>query len=97
MRNNLRVLTQRLPTGNVWRMKMLLNFLNSLSEQQRNALALSCDTSVGYLRKACSTGQKLGPAICVALERSTRGAITRQMLRPDDWAKIWPELEQDDA
>jgi DNA-binding transcriptional regulator YdaS (Cro superfamily) len=80
--------------GKVSRMKQLLELLNSISEQQRNTIALSCGTSVGYLRKACSTGQKLGPALCVALERATGGVVTRQALRPDDWAAIWPELEK---
>jgi DNA-binding transcriptional regulator YdaS (Cro superfamily) len=26
------------------------------------------------------------------LERVTDGAVNRRMLRPDDWAEIWPEL-----
>lgn len=29
---------------------------------------------------------------CVAIERATNGAVTRQDLRPDDWRDIWPEL-----
>lgn len=29
---------------------------------------------------------------CVAIEQATKGAITRQDLRPNDWAAIWPEL-----
>jgi DNA-binding transcriptional regulator YdaS (Cro superfamily) len=29
---------------------------------------------------------------CVAIERATNGAVTRQDLRPDDWQDIWPEL-----
>lgn len=29
---------------------------------------------------------------CAAIEAATLGAITRQELRPDDWAYIWPEL-----
>lgn len=31
---------------------------------------------------------------CVAIERATNGAVTRQDLRPDDWRDIWPELAQ---
>lgn len=27
-----------------------------------------------------------------AIERFTGGAVTRQQMRPDDWADIWPEL-----
>lgn len=29
---------------------------------------------------------------CVRIEQLTGGAVTRQMLRPDDWAQIWPDL-----
>lgn len=29
---------------------------------------------------------------CASIEQLTAGAVTRQMLRPDDWAEIWPEL-----
>jgi DNA-binding transcriptional regulator YdaS (Cro superfamily) len=29
---------------------------------------------------------------CVAIERVTKKAVTRQELRPDDWHLIWPEL-----
>jgi DNA-binding transcriptional regulator YdaS (Cro superfamily) len=32
---------------------------------------------------------------CVAIERATGGAVTRQDLRPDDWQSIWPELAQE--
>lgn len=31
-------------------------------------------------------------ANCVAIERATKGAVTRRDLRPDDWHLIWPEL-----
>lgn len=31
-------------------------------------------------------------AQCVRIEQLTQGAVTRQMLRPSDWASIWPDL-----
>ena len=31
---------------------------------------------------------------CVAIERTTNGAVTRRDLRPDDWHLIWPELAE---
>lgn len=34
------------------------------------------------------------PANCVAIERATGGAVTRQDLRPQDWHLIWPELSE---
>ncbi|MGO4326758.1 transcriptional regulator [Cupriavidus sp. 2TAF22] len=32
------------------------------------------------------------PVIARKLERLTGGRVTRQMVCPDDWAEIWPEL-----
>ncbi|MDA8456024.1 helix-turn-helix domain-containing protein [Acidovorax sp. GBBC 3334] len=32
------------------------------------------------------------PINCVAIEQATDGRVTRQDLRPHDWASIWPEL-----
>ncbi len=29
---------------------------------------------------------------CVAIEKATNGAVTRQQLRPNDWEAHWPEL-----
>lgn len=29
---------------------------------------------------------------CVEIEVLTNGQVTRQLLRPDDWHEIWPEL-----
>ncbi|MEF8755966.1 MAG: helix-turn-helix domain-containing protein [Accumulibacter sp.] len=38
-------------------------------------------------------GKRRFPAeLCAAIERATGGAVTRRDLRPDDWARIWPEL-----
>ena len=32
------------------------------------------------------------PKHCVAIERISKGQITRQLLRPDDFADYWPDL-----
>ncbi|MFY4013991.1 transcriptional regulator [Achromobacter xylosoxidans] len=29
---------------------------------------------------------------CADIERVTAGAVSRRDLRPEDWARIWPEL-----
>lgn len=29
---------------------------------------------------------------CVSIEQVTKGVVTRQELRPDDWQLIWPDL-----
>jgi len=33
---------------------------------------------------------------CAAVERMTKGEVTRRDLRPDDWHLIWPELADPD-
>ncbi|WP_374257656.1 transcriptional regulator [Aquabacterium sp.] len=39
------------------------------------------------------TGLRPVPAqYCPAIERVTKGKVTRKDLRPDDWHLIWPEL-----
>jgi len=32
------------------------------------------------------------PMLCVQIEKLTKGVVTRQMMRPKDFADIWPEL-----
>lgn len=81
-------------------MKKLLDYFNSLNEECRRDFLASTEQSdgsrltEGYLRKACSVGQKLHCGYCVAIERATGGAVTRKDLRPNDWQDIWPELSQ---
>ena len=88
----LQVLTRALPVGNMSRMNKLLAYINNSSLDERARFCSSVGTTEGYLRKACSTSQKIGPMLCVSIERATGGAVTRRDLRPDDWARIWPEL-----
>lgn len=74
-------------------MEELLKFINDLQPEERTDFARRCKTSEGYLRKACSKGQKLGPALSVAIETESGGAVTRKHLHPLDWAEQWPELK----
>lgn len=41
--------------------------------------------------------RKPGPLYCIAIERATKGAVTRRDLRPDDWHEYWPELANQPA
>jgi len=34
---------------------------------------------------------------CPEIERMTGGQVTRQVLRPNDWRRIWPELAAQEA
>lgn len=70
-------------------MKALLDYLNGLTLEQQAAFAKRCETSVGYLRKAASRGQKLGGDLCINIERESARAVICEQLRPDaDWAYL---------
>lgn len=73
-------------------MEKLRTFLKPLTQNEQIKFAENCGTSIGYLRKALSTGQSLGTALCVRIESYTHGSVSRKDLRPDDWKDHWPEL-----
>ena len=73
-------------------MEKLLQYINSMTPIDRFLFAGRCGTSENYLRKACSVGQVLGPALCVSIERASGGRVCRADLR-SDWKLIWPELD----
>ena len=73
-------------------MENLLQYINSMTPIDRFLFAGRCGTSENYLRKACSVGQVLGPALCVSIERASGGQVSRADLR-SDWKLIWPELD----
>lgn len=74
-------------------MKKLVLYLKSLPRHEQIAFAERCGTTVGYLRKACSTGALLREKVCSLIEAHSTGAVTRADLRPDDWWVVWPELK----
>lgn len=70
-------------------MKNLRKFINGLSKVERTRFFEACDTTEGYLRKACSIGQKLGSDLCILIDRESGGAVPCESLRPDiDWAYL---------
>lgn len=67
-------------------MQKLLEYLNRLPTEERDAFAARCETTMGYLRKAISVGQKIGLEICIRIERESDGAVQCEHIRPDvDW------------
>lgn len=73
--------------GKLSGMKAVLKYLSSLDPGERDAFARRCGTSVGYLRKAASAGQKLGESLCIAIERESCRSVLCEQIRPDvDWA-----------
>lgn len=49
--------------------------------------------SRSHLRLIAYGHRKTAPEYAAMIEAATHGLITRQQLRPDDWAVIWPELK----
>lgn len=64
----------------------LRSYLRSLKPDEQESFALRCGTTIGYLRKALSTGQTLREGLCIKLEQESAGRVTLEGLRPDvDW------------
>lgn len=67
----------------------LLDFINSLTPKDQVNFAKKCRTTIGYLRKAISKGQNLGPDICVEIEKHSDGKVKCEDIRTDvDWAYL---------
>jgi DNA-binding transcriptional regulator YdaS (Cro superfamily) len=76
-------------------MRNVIDYLNGLETDEQQAFAKRCGTSVGYLRKAASAGQKLGESLCINIERETSGAVRVESIRPDvDWQFIRQTVRQ---
>ncbi|MGL4926547.1 MAG: Cro/Cl family transcriptional regulator [Plesiomonas shigelloides] len=73
-------------------MEKLRLYLNSLSSDRQTVFAARCGTTVAYLRKAISKKQKLGAALSVSIEHQSGLVVSRKDLHPNDWWRIWPEL-----
>lgn len=67
------------------------------SRAARADFARRCDTTYFHLRNIVYYGKPCGVVLAVSIERESGGAVTRQELRPNDWASIWPELRADAA
>ncbi len=75
----------------------LIEYLKPLPPAEREAFALRCETTIGHLRNVMYEDKPCGPALAVLIERHSAGKVTRQELRPSDWAAFWPELAQREA
>lgn len=49
-------------------------------------------TTRAYLRLIAYGHKTASAEIAARTEGATKGSITRQELRPEDWRQIWPEL-----
>ena len=56
-------------------MEALRAYLKTMSPADQADYALRAGTTIGYLRKALSAGQTIGPLIAVGLDRESGGAL----------------------
>lgn len=63
-------------------MEKLLAFLNSLAPDARKIFCDACNTTEGYLRKACSKGEPLGVELCMKIEKESNRYLVVEELRP---------------
>ena len=70
-------------------METLINYINNLSPFERKQFERRGGVSISYIRKAASTGQRLGAEYCIAIEKATKRLVTCEQIRPDiDWEYI---------
>lgn len=69
----------------------LLQWLRETPKAEAQARCAQRGTSIGYLRQI-AYGYKLAGLNGADIELITEGRCRRQDLRPDDFARIWPEL-----
>ena len=55
-------------------------------------MARILDLSPAMVNQMVKRARPVPAEHCKSVERFTNGLISVQMLRPDDWKKIWPEL-----
>ncbi|WP_064577196.1 transcriptional regulator [Cupriavidus gilardii] len=70
----------------------LKSFLDSLPVEEREPFAHRCGTSFDYLRQVAYGNRLCREKLAARIERESGGAVKRQVLRPDDWHEVWPEL-----
>lgn len=70
----------------------LKKYIDDLDRGDAKKLAAELGVSSSYLSQMASGRSSISPRRCVEIERATKGRVSRQELRPDDWESIWPEL-----
>jgi len=61
----------------------LRQYLNTLSPTSQRDFARACQTSLNYLRKGLSTGQKFKMELCIRIEKNSEGVVCCEEIRPD--------------
>lgn len=65
---------------------------DALTPTQRAVLAEKCGIHDQYLYQILTGRKVASPELATQLELASDALLTRKVLRPDDWPRIWPEL-----
>lgn len=71
----------------------LRTYLDDSPRGTATKLAASLGISVSYLSQMADRKAPISPQRAVEIERDTGGSVSRKDLFPDDWHRIWPELQ----
>lgn len=67
-------------------MEKLQDYLNGMAPPSQIEFATRCGTTIGYLRKAISTRQRLSEGLCLRIRAESAGVVQPADLLPDvDW------------
>lgn len=70
-------------------MDKLRSYINSLSVDEREDFARRCNTTIGYLRKVCSTKVPIGEGLCLRLSIESGFVLLPEHMLPDvDWDRL---------
>lgn len=66
----------------------LKQYWQSMSPDERDAVAEQAETTTAYLRQVLACGRRCGASLAKSIEMATNGQVSRQMLRPDIFADL---------
>lgn len=73
--------------------KLLLKFFKDFDLVDKYRFEKTTERTVQSVKAHCVWGKYLiDPKTASVIEKMSKGQITRQMMRPDDWHIVWPEL-----
>ncbi|HBC5824681.1 TPA: helix-turn-helix domain-containing protein [Escherichia coli] len=70
----------------------LKSYIKKAPKGEAKRLAGCLGVSKSYMSQMISGLSAINPERCVVIENETSGEVTRRDLRPLDWERIWPDL-----
>ncbi|TAL90934.1 MAG: helix-turn-helix domain-containing protein [Candidimonas sp.] len=74
-------------------MNAIARYLNDTGMSQTDFAKLA-GISPGMVWQYIKDLRPVSEKVCVRIELLTKGSLTRQAMRPNDWSDIWPELQE---